>query len=283
MNDLQSFNLEIKPSKRSRFAPWLTFGLPAALVVVLLFVLIAFQNSIEGAMANLARLLPVGYAFAAGMVASVNPCGVLMLPSYMLYHLGARDEATSTAQRVLKSLGIAALATLSFTIVFAIVGSVIAAGGQWLVGLFPFAGAAIGAGMVALGLWLFVSHKTLGFAAAGRVRAALVPKQSAGNVIFFGVAYAIGSLSCTLPIFLAVAGSALGSGEAAAAVAQLVSYALGMGSVIVAVTVSVALFHQSISRRMQSLTQHIGDPGSHRTSALFLIGAGAYLLYYWVV
>jgi cytochrome c biogenesis protein CcdA len=33
-------------------------------------------------MANLTELLPVGYAFAAGMVASVNPCGFFMLPSY---------------------------------------------------------------------------------------------------------------------------------------------------------------------------------------------------------
>jgi hypothetical protein len=35
----------------------------------------------QGLLAGLVAWLPVGYAFAAGMVAAVNPCGILLLPS----------------------------------------------------------------------------------------------------------------------------------------------------------------------------------------------------------
>ena len=50
------------------------------------------RDSVEAAVASLAGWLPVGWAFAAGMVASVNPCGFLMLPTYISYHLGTQEE-----------------------------------------------------------------------------------------------------------------------------------------------------------------------------------------------
>jgi cytochrome c biogenesis protein CcdA len=36
---------------------------------------------------------PLGYAFVAGMVASVNPCGFVLLPAYLSYYLGDGPEA----------------------------------------------------------------------------------------------------------------------------------------------------------------------------------------------
>ena len=33
------------------------------------------------------------YAFTAGMVASVNPCGFAMLPAYLSYFLGIEGQA----------------------------------------------------------------------------------------------------------------------------------------------------------------------------------------------
>ena len=67
--------------------------IPAAVVVGFLFLLISLRNGAEAAMAGVANLLPVGYAFAAGMVASVNPCGFFMLPSYISYLLDAEEAA----------------------------------------------------------------------------------------------------------------------------------------------------------------------------------------------
>lgn len=32
--------------------------------------------------------IPLGYAFGAGMVAAINPCGVAMLPAIVGYELG---------------------------------------------------------------------------------------------------------------------------------------------------------------------------------------------------
>ena len=59
---------------------------------------------------------------------------------------------------------------------------------------------------------------------------------------------------------------------------QFVAYALGMGVVILAVTIGAALFRDAVSRWLRGALPHV-----HRVSSLFMVGAGAYLIWYWVV
>ena len=255
-----------------------TFGLPALGVGAILLLLLSVRNSAETAVAGLASALPIGYAFGAGMVASVNPCGFFMLPSYISYHLGTEEPAfaqMSSSRRLFKALLLGAIATLGFVLVFAAVGSLISLGGQWMIRVFPYAGIAIGALLVVLGGWLLVTRRTLGIMAASRV---VAPRErSLRGVFLFGVAYAIGSLSCTLPIFLVVVGSSLASQGWGASFGQFVSYALGMGTILVLVTIGSALFQGALAQRLRAAIPYV-----HRASAMFLIGAGAYLVYYWV-
>ena len=272
-------NLDLDKGKVKGTTAALLIGIPAVLVVALLFLLISFRSNVEGAVARLASLLPVGYAFAAGMVASVNPCGVMMLPTYILYHVGASESGDSEKKRifnrVIKGLITSLMVTLGFVFIFASVGGVITLGGQWLVKVFPFAGLLIGVAMLALGVWMLISHRTFGLNAAGRLR--IDPQRNLGNMFAFGVFYAIGSLSCTLPIFLVVVGSALASSNAALSISQFLGYALGMGTVILIVTQAAVLFQVTVTRWLQRFSSLV-----HRFNALFMVGAGVYLVIYWV-
>jgi cytochrome c biogenesis protein CcdA len=255
-----------------------SFILPALAVVAILFMLIGLRDGAEAAMSNLANLLPVGYAFAAGMVASVNPCGFFMLPSYISYHLGTEEDGyyqTNVANRAGKALLLGGVATVGFVVVFAAIGAIIATGGYWLVTVFPYAGVAIGAAMIGLGIWLLVTRRSIGIIAASRV--SITPQRNLGNVFLFGIGYAVGSLSCTLPVFLVVLGSALASQGFAASFVQFIGYALGMGAILVAVTLGAALFRGTVARWLRAAIPYV-----HRMSALFLLAAGAYLIYYWV-
>lgn len=85
------------PDRGNRWAALASYLVPIALVGGLLFLLISLRDGVEAAVASVAGWLPVGYAFAAGMVASVNPCGFLMLPTYISYHLAARSKATMSS------------------------------------------------------------------------------------------------------------------------------------------------------------------------------------------
>jgi cytochrome c biogenesis protein CcdA len=219
------------------------------------------------------------------MVATVNPCGALMLPSYIFFQLGADDEdepsstvdgPSSTVDRVLKAIRIAMATTAGFAVIFGAVGLIVSAGGRWLTDFFPYAGLLIGAAMAALGVWLLISHRSLGILAASRV--SVTPERTLWNMFLFGIAYGISSLSCTLPIFLVVVGTALGTGTLLISLAQFMGYALGMGTILAAITIGTALFREAMERWLRRLMPYV-----HRVSALFLIGAGIYLIYYWLV
>jgi cytochrome c biogenesis protein CcdA len=255
-----------------------SFLVPIILVGGILLLMISFRDGIEATVASVAGWLPVGYAFAAGMVASVNPCGFLMLPSYISYQLGTEEDGyyeQPISRRVGRALALGLVTTSGFLVILIIVGTIIATGGQWLIQVFPYAGVVIGAIMAFLGIWLLVTRRTLGILAASRVT--ISPKRNLGNAFLFGIVYAAGSLSCTLPIFLVVVGSSLASQGLVNSVVQFVGYGLGMGSILVAVTVGAALFRGAIARGLRAARPYV-----HRMSALFLTGAGAYLVYYWL-
>lgn len=257
----------------------ISFAVPALVVAVLLGAVIRVQANVESAAANVTVTLPFLFAFLAGMVASVNPCGFVMLPSYISYHLGNEEEGfyeRSFAERAGRGLLLGAAATGGFVAVAAAVGLVVAAGGQWLTSTFRYFGALLGAVLLGLGLWLLSGRGKLALLAASRVHVS--PRRNLGNVVAFGAAYSISSLSCTLPIFLAVVGIGLGTQGLGAAFGQFMGYALGMGSVLIAVTVGAALFRGAVARWLRGSMLAIS-----RASAMFLAGAGGYLLYYWIV
>ncbi len=262
----------------SRSTLALAYGLPAALVTALMVVLILVQANAEAAVSDVAGALPIGFAAAAGVVASVNPCGFFILPSYVAFQLGTEEagyDQVSPLGRVGRALAVGLMATLGFVLIFAAAGAVIAAGGTFLGRVFPFLGLAVGVLMVGFGGYLLVTHRYVGVLAASRVQ--VTPRRNLGNAFVFGIGYAIGSLSCTLPIFLVVVGSALGASGFLASFSQFVAFALGMGVVVIAITIGAALFRDAVAAFLRTMLPHV-----HRASSLFLIGAGGYLIYYWV-
>ena len=251
-----------------------TLILPAVVVAGILLFLAQRQGGIEAGLANFTRLLPIGFAFSAGMVASVNPCGVVMLTTYAFQRMGEARQK-SAGRQVLESIAHTLAITLSFVLIFLGVGSLIAAGSQALLDYFPLAGLLIGVVMAVVGTWLFVKRKTLSLNLA--VKQSSGEKLSVWSDLLFGLSYAVASLSCTLPIFLVVAGNALSAGDFRSAVVQFGAYALGMGTVVLVVVLGAVLFKRALARWLRGVT-----PFVHRLSSLFLAGAGVYIVIYWL-
>jgi len=93
----------------------------------------------------------------------------------------------------------------------------------------------------------------------------------------FGIAYGTASLSCTLPIFLSVVGSAIAVQGYLSGATQFVSYALGMGLVIVGLTLALAVFKGAVVSILRKTL-----PYFQTLSAALLLLAGAYIVYYWL-
>jgi len=219
--------------------------------------------------------LSLAFAFSAGLLATVNPCGFIMLPAFVSYQLGARDEAFATRPlpaRLVRAGLVAAVVTAGFLGVFAAVGLVFALGGRAVAQFVPWAALGIGLALVAVGLAGLLDH---GLRLPLPSLAPTKAGAGVGAMFLFGIGYAVASLSCTLPVFLVVVGSALAAGGVAGAFALFVAYALGMGAVLGAVALATALAKEIIVRWLLAVTPHV-----ERLGALLLIAAGAYLIYY---
>ena len=102
--------------------------------------------------------LPLGFAFAAGMVSAVNPCGFAMLPAYLGLYLGSGDQEqpeTNPFKQVGQALVVGLSVTAGFVVLFGLAGILLSLGTRTLlVGVLPFVGLAIGVALTALGAWL---------------------------------------------------------------------------------------------------------------------------------
>jgi cytochrome c biogenesis protein CcdA len=235
---------------------------------------------IETFVVNLAGMLPLGYAFGAGMVTAVSPCGIAMLPAYASLYLGARDEGFwtgSALKRGARALAMSGVVTLGFVAFFGVMGAALSLGGQFLIVFIPWVAVLIGVALISLGIYLLVGGHVYTNLPA-RLAARLGNDGSSGikGFLIFGIAYAIAALSCTLPVFLAVVGSALALKGFLSGLLQFVSFALGMGFVMALVTVGSALFKETVNLWLRRLVPLVA-----RLSGLVLIFAGGYILYFW--
>jgi cytochrome c-type biogenesis protein len=230
---------------------------------------------------ELATVLPFGFAFGVGMVAAVNPCGFAMLPAYLSLYLGAHEEAfgkRSSMSRLLRALLVGVVVSSGFVVLFGLAGLVISASGTFLLEVMPALGIVIGGVLVLVGLWMLVGgtlHSGPFERFAGRVGD--LRKVSVPGFFLFGLAYGAASLSCTLPAFLAVVGSSLASGGVLAGAGRFLGFGLGMAAVLVTLTLALAFFKQGLVRWLRRAV-----PYMRLASAVLLVLAGAYVIFYWL-
>ena len=219
------------------------------------------------------------FAFIAGMVATVNPCGFAMLPAYLGLYLSANESGTATrntAHRLGRALLIGLVVTSGVVLLFGTTGFIIGQGAQFIVKIFPWVGLSIGILLAIVGSWLLAGGKlytNLGSRAASHIGN---PGQVGIRGYFlFGISYGTASLSCTLPIFLAVVGfSFAGFGES---IKQFILYGMGMGLVIIALTLGMALFKETMVGLLRKALPYVQP-----FSAVLLMAAGSYIVYYWL-
>ena len=244
----------------------------------------SFVGRLSGSSAsNIRGIAPAAFGFAlvAGMVAAVNPCGFAMLPAYLSLYLGAHDR-TQGRQNIAIQIGRALIVSLvvtgGFLLLFGAVGLIIGGGGGFIKGTLPWTGLITGIVLVLLGAWMLSGRKLYSNAAAQLASRIGDPNQvSIKGYFLFGLSYGIASLSCTLPIFLAVLGTNLTVSNLPSALGHMVLYGLGMGLVITALTVGMSMFKGSMAGVLRKVL-----PFVQPVSAVLMVVAGMYIVFYWL-
>ena len=215
---------------------------------------------------------PFALAFGAGMVATINPCGFAMLPAYLSYFLGSDDSAVD-AERGLARAGVVGTAvTAGFVVVFAIAGTIISNLSRALLDYIPYVTVVIGIGLMGLAVaMLFGFDPSLRLPKLERGTGS----REIGSMFVFGVSYAIASLGCTIGPFLSVTATTFRHQSFVSGIATFMVYGLGMGVVVVSLTVYTALARDGLVRWLRHAMPYV-----NRTAALLLLLSGAYVAYY---
>ena len=221
-----------------------------------------------------------GFTFVAGMVSTVNPCGFAMLPAYLGLYLGAADASggvASTPSRVRQAVIVGLLVTSGVLLLFGSVGIVLSAGLTTIRSVIPWLGLIIGVVLTFAGAWVLLGGK-LNIGAFSRAASHMgdARKTNLRSYFLFGLSYGTASLSCTLPIFIAVVGFGTTS-SFLTSLGQFVLYGLGMGSVILVLTVGMAVFKGAMVGGLRKALPYIQP-----VSAGIMLLAGAYIVFYWL-
>lgn len=212
-------------------------------------------------------------AFSAGMVATVNPCGFAMLPAYLSYFLGREDGAQlSPARNVMRALMVGLTLTAGFTLVFGVFGVIYSHFSQEFLTYTPYVTIVIGVVLALLGVAML-----RGFEPA--VRIPKVSRSGEGreltSILIFGASYAVASLGCTIGPFIIAVAPTFRENNFASGVTSFVLYGLGMGTIVVFLTVATALAKTSLLKWLRKVMPYV-----NRIAGVLLIITGLYVAYY---
>jgi cytochrome c-type biogenesis protein len=220
--------------------------------------------------------LPLALAFAGGLVATVNPCGFAMLPAYLSFFVSLDSDAPPTGpEAVLRGLRVGLVVSAGFLIVFGLAGILLSTGAQLVIGVIPWLAIVIGVGLAVLGLWL-LSGRELPVKVPGPKRG--TEGRNPAALLGFGIAYALASLSCTLPVFLTVVAGTLTRTSVTGGVVMFAVYAAGMMLPLLGISVALALGRGAAVRRLRSFSRY-----ANRVAGGLLVVAGGYIVLFWAV
>jgi cytochrome c biogenesis protein CcdA len=214
----------------------------------------------------------LGFAFAAGLVAALNPCGFAMLPAYLA--LVVRGEGDRRGSAVWRALTATVAMSLGFIAVFGTFGFLAVSAANVVQAHLPYVTLAVGSVLAAAGLWLLFgralpapSPRVLG--AGGR----WAPTARLGSMFGYGLGYALASLSCTIGPFLAVTG--IGVSGSAGGLSAFLAYTAGFAVIVGTLAMATALASSALVDRMRTVLPHLS-----RISGAILLLVGAYVGYY---
>lgn len=216
-------------------------------------------------------------SFIRGLVAAVNPCGFILLPTYLMYFLGMSGTAPGTQKAsIARALKVSAAVSTGFLTVFLIIGflsaplrSTISANSKYVTGV-------IAVLLIVLGIAMLFGYKP----------PFMTPQIDTGkkdqtvlSMFFYGIAYAVASIGCTIGLFIATVFSARPGETFFDSVTNMVAYGAGMAILVSALTVGFAFANTSLLKFLRNAMQYMD-----KVAAVFVVLSGLYLAwyFYWV-
>lgn len=213
------------------------------------------------------------YSFVLGVLAAVNPCGFVLLPTYLLFFLGTREEPNlGTSERLGRALKVSTGVSIGFLGVFFVIGVISRLFTQWIELNAKYAALAIGVVLVVGGVRMLTGW-TPKFATP---EIGGTSEKTFRATVVYGVAYAVASIGCTIGFLTTAIFGSIAINGFVSGVISILLYGIGMAMLVTALTVSLAFAKTGIVTVIKNRLGVI-----QRLAALLVTLTGLYLVLYW--
>jgi len=218
-------------------------------------------------------------SFGSGLLAAVNPCGFVLLPTYLLYYLGISgrpgDRSVEREGAVGRALVVSLSLSAGFMSVFLLVGTISRLFTDWINQNAKYVALLIGLALVAMGVAMLFGWRmplsTPRLDVGDRAR-----DRTPRSMFLFGIAYAVASIGCTIGPFSATVLGTIDTEGFGTGVLAIGLYGVAMSLLVTALTVSLAVAQSGLLRVLRT-----GMKWVETLSAVVMILSGLYLAWYW--
>jgi len=213
------------------------------------------------------------YSFVLGVLAAVNPCGFVLLPTYLLFFLGTREEPNlGTSERLGRALKVSAGVSIGFLGVFFVIGVISRLFTQWIELNAKYAALVVGVVLIGGGARMLTGW-TPKFATP---EIGGTSEKTFRATVVYGVAYAVASIGCTIGFLTTAIFGSIAINGFVSGVISILLYGIGMAMLVAALTVSLAFAKTGIVTVIKNRLGVI-----QRLAALLVTLTGLYLVLYW--
>ncbi len=213
-------------------------------------------------------------SFSQGLLAAINPCGFVLLPTYLVYFLGMENLRPGAERAsLLRAIKVSLAVSAGFMSIFVVIGAVTKLSTNFFVENAQWVALIIGLCLVILGVAMLFGYR-LPFT---------TPKMDIGerdrsvrSMYVFGLAYAVASIGCTVPGFTAVVLGSFSTDGLTTGIAAIALYGVGMALVVTGLTVTLAFANTALLRILRR-----GMAWFEQLAGILLILTGMYLCWYW--
>lgn len=212
-------------------------------------------------------------SFGSGLLAAVNPCGFVLLPTYLMYFLGVTGRPGTQRASVHRALIVGSALSAGFMSVFLLVGAITRLFTDYINQNAKYVALLIGVALFVMGMAMLAGwrlpYTTPKLAIGQRDR-------TTASMFVFGVAYAVASIGCTLGPFTATVLGTITTEGFAPGLLAIALYGIAMSLLVIALTVTLALAQGSLLNTLRNGMRHV-----ERASAVVMMLSGLYLAWYW--
>ncbi|OIP57280.1 MAG: hypothetical protein AUK12_03620 [Candidatus Levybacteria bacterium CG2_30_37_29] len=212
----------------------------------------------------------LSFSFLAGLQAFFAPCSIALIPAYVGYYVKEETEADNKIKQLLFGLKAGIFASLGLISVYVVFGVILTIFGRLIAPIFPWIELSAG------GLLIFMGVSSL-FGYEFAIKPPVVLGTHADGLkrfYLFGVAYAFGSIGCTLPIFLLVIFQSLAQTGTIGGLVNFSVYALAMSSLMILFSLISSLSKNAMRKFLTSYMALI-----QKSAGILILLAGIYLIY----